>query len=117
MEDDMSTRPTPRVFEREFKLTLCRQMAAGERGCTDLGREHGIAQSVLYRWRAEYATHGEDAFSGQSGTRPLPPGSSRTEALLRQRIAELERALGKATVENQILKKGRILAASPSARR
>lgn len=113
----MSTRRSPRVFEREFKLSLCRRLAAGECGCTELGREHGITQSVLYRWRAEYALQGEDAFRGQPGTSPVHPGSSTTEALLRQRIAELERALGKATVENQILKKGRILAASPSARR
>jgi hypothetical protein len=33
-----------------------------------------------------------------------------------QRIADLERALGKATLENQILKKGRNLAASRSGR-
>lgn len=112
----MSTGRTPRVFEREFKLALCRQLAAGERGCTELGREHGITQSVLYRWRAEYALHGEDAFSGQPGASAVQPGGSTTEALLQQRIAELERALGKATVENQILKKGRILAVSSSAR-
>lgn len=110
----MAKRQPPRVFEREFKLRICRQLARGECGVTALQREHGIGQSVLYRWRAEYRQYGEEAFLGQPGTAAAVPGASTTEALLHQRIAELERALGKATIENQILKKGRILAASPS---
>lgn len=107
---------TPRIFNREFKLDLCRQWAAGDKSCAQLMREHGITQSVLYRWRAEYAQHGEEAFSGQPGTSGGAAGTSTTEALLLQRIAELERALGKATLENQILKKGRSLVASRSGR-
>lgn len=114
----MATGRTPRVYTREFKLSLCRQWAAGERSAAQLVREHGIAQSVLYRWRAEYAEHGEAAFSGEPGTSSgVAPGTSTTEALLLHRIAELERALGKATLENQILKRGRLLAASASATR
>ena len=110
----MGSGHTPRTFTREFKLDVCRQWAAGERGCAQLVREHGIAQSVLYRWRAEYAEFGETAFSGQPGTSSRRPGATPTEALLLQRVADLERALGKATLENQILKKGRNLAASRS---
>ena len=108
----MATGRTPRIFEREFKLAICRQMASGDRSCTELQREHGIRQGVLYRWRAEYLAHGEEAFRGQLLSPRRELGSSTTEALLLHRIAELERALGKATLENQILKKGRILAAS-----
>jgi putative transposase len=113
----MANGRTPRVFDREFKLALCRQWAAGERTATELQREHGIAQSVLYRWRTEYLRQGEEAFSGPAGAASPTPGQSTTEALLQQRIAALERALGKATLENQILKKGRILAASGNGRR
>ena len=102
----------PRFFDREFKLTLCRQMASGERSCAQLVREHGVVQGVLYRWRAEYAERGEDAFSSPSWSRTVEPGTHANEALLLQRIHALERALGQATVENQILKKGRALAAS-----
>lgn len=110
----MSTGRTPRVYAREFKVDVCRQWVAGDRSCAQLVREHGIAQSVLYRWRAEYAEHGEDAFTGQPGSSGAEPGTSISEALLLHRIAELERALGKTTLENQILKKGRSLAASRS---
>jgi transposase-like protein len=112
----MSSTRVPRVYAREFKLNVCRQWVAGDRSCAQLVREHGIAQSVLYRWRADYAQYGEDAFSGQPGTSGAEPGTSTSEAVLLQRIADLERALGKATLENQLLKKGRTLAASASGR-
>jgi transposase-like protein len=104
----------PRVYDREFKLAVCRQWAAGERTCAQLVREHGIAQSILYRWRAAYAAYGEAAFQGQPGPLVPEPGTSTSEAVLLQRIAELERALGKIALENEILKKGRSLAASRS---
>ena len=54
---------TRRGYTREFKLELMRQWAAGERSCAQLVREHGVGQSVLYRWRDEYRQFGEDAFS------------------------------------------------------
>ena len=101
----------PRKYDREFKLQVCRQWMAGERSCAQLMREHGIASGVLYRWRTAYLQYGEEAFQGQPGT-PGEPGVDQTEVMLRQRIADLEQALGKATLENMILKKGRRLAAS-----
>lgn len=108
---------TPRRFSREFKLDICRQWAAGEVSCAQLVRRHGIAQSVLYRWRADYAYRGEEAFSGEPmGTGPDDERSV-TEAMLRQQISDLEQALGKVSLENQLLKKGRILAASGSGTR
>ena len=101
----MTTRARPRVYAREFKLELMRQWTAGERSCAQLGREHDIGQSVLYRWREEYREHGEAAFSEAT--------LSEVEALQR-RVMQLEQALGKATLENQILKKGLQLAQSRS---
>jgi transposase len=102
----MSTRPRPRTYAREFKLELMRQWTAGERSCAQLVREHGVGQSVLYRWRDEYREHGEAAFSEAT--------LSEVETLQRQ-VARLEQALGKATLENQVLKRGLHLAQSRSA--
>ena len=99
---------TQRTFSREFKLEVCRQWMAGERTAAQLMREHRLVQSVLYRWRAEYQAFGTEAFTGQQ----LPTEQASREAVLVQRISALERALGKATIENQLLKKGRSLAAS-----
>jgi transposase-like protein len=98
---------TRRGYSREFKLGLMRQWATGERSCAQLVREHGVGQSVLYRWREEYRRHGEEAF----GERAVGD----VEALRRQ-IAQLEQALGKATFENELLKRGLQLARSGSER-
>ena len=98
---------TRRGYSREFKLELMRQWAAGERSCAQLVREHGVGQSVLYRWREEYRQHGDDAFDELAGG---------DVAALRRQIAQLEQALGKATFENELLKRGLHLARSGSER-
>ena len=87
----------PRVHTREFKLTLMRQLAAGEKRPAQVCREHQLADSVLSRWRKEYAARGEAAFQGQT--------VSEVETLER-RILELERLLGQLALENAVLKKG-----------
>ena len=101
----MTTRPPSRTYARVFKLELMRQWASGERSCAQLMREHGIGQSVLYRWRDEYRQHGEAAFAEAT--------LSEVETLRRQ-VAQLEQALGQATLENQLLKRGLQLGRSRS---
>ena len=66
----MSNGCTARVFNREFKLDVCRQWATGDRSCAQLVREHGIARRVLYRWRTE---HAESELGGGSHLSPSPP--------------------------------------------
>jgi transposase-like protein len=85
-----------RVHSREFKLQVVRQIANGEKRPAQVCREHQLANSLLARWRAEYAERGEAAFTPR-----LPTGSETLEA----RVAELERCLGQLTLENSILKK------------
>ena len=87
-----------RNHTREFKLQCCRQVATGHKRPAQLCREHNLSESVLLRWRKEYETRGEEAFTEK---RP----SSREEGL-EARIAELERFCGKLALENEILKKG-----------
>jgi transposase len=96
---------TPRSFGSEFKLELMRQWSLGETTCAKLCREHRLAQSVLYRWRDEYRTRGEDAFTEQTLD---------DIEVLRRRVADLERALGQATLDNQLLKRGLQLVTSRS---
>jgi transposase len=86
-----------RTFTREFKLEVARQVERGERRPAQVCREHGLAHSVLARWRREYVERGETAFAPHA-----PDG----EEELRQRIAELERFCGQLALENQALKKG-----------
>ena len=89
-----------RVHSRELKLTVCRQIASGEKRPAQVCREHRLDQSVLARWRHEYKERGEDA----AFTPKQPAEVSATEALERK-IAELERHCGQLSLENALLKK------------
>jgi transposase len=84
-----------RVFSREFKLSVVRQVASGEKRPAQVCREHGIGEGLLLRWRREYEARGEAAFAQHQ--------PSEIEAL-GQRVAELERLCGQLALENAILK-------------
>lgn len=90
-----------RSFTREFKLDVVRQLATGAKRPAQVCREHGLADSVLARWRKEYADRGEAAFA----PRPLQPEAQTAEARLETRIAELEQFCGRLALENAVLKK------------
>jgi transposase-like protein len=85
-----------RVHTREFKLDVVRQIASGAKRPAQVCREYQLANSLLARWRADYAERGEAAFT---------PRHSNEPDTLEARIAELERCLGQLTLENSILKK------------
>jgi len=99
----MSAKPR-RVFDRDFKLQLCRDIASGQQRVAAACREFGICRSFVDRWTTEYAEDGEQAFRGSPSL-----GSQRQRELdLHQamnRIAELEAALGRATLENELLQR------------
>ena len=85
-----------RVHSRELKLEIVRQVATGQKRPAQVCREHGLAESVLSRWRKEYQERGEAAFGP-----PQEEGAPSQE----QRIAELEQFCGQLALENQVLKK------------
>lgn len=85
-----------RVHSRELKLEVCRQIAAGVKRPAQICREHQLANSLLARWRQEYAQRGDAAFTPRALDGP---------AALEARIAELERACGQLAAENLALKK------------
>jgi putative transposase len=85
-----------RVHSREFKLSVVRQLASGEKRPAQICREHNLASSVVSRWRNEYDQRGEEAFL------PAVPSEPKTAEA---RIAELERFCGQLALENALLKK------------
>lgn len=97
-----------RTHSREFKLEVVQQVASGAKRPAQVCREYGLANSVLDRWRQEYAARGDAAFS---------PREPEGEEALQRRIAELERFCGQLAVENQALKKGLSSMASRSGTR
>lgn len=79
-----------------MKLMVVRQVASGERRPVQVCREHKLADSLLMRWRKEYAERGEAAFT---------PRERSGEEVLEARVRELERFCGQLALENQVLKK------------
>jgi transposase len=97
-----------RYHSREFKLQVCKQVANGERRPAQICREYNLANSLLVRWRHEYETRGEAAFT------PRIPGELNETEALKARIEELERFCGQLALENSILKKVAHLSATKS---
>jgi len=94
-----------RPFSREFKLTVVRQLASGEKRPAQVCREHNLSQSMVSRWRQEYEARGEESFSAKQ--------LSESEAMA-AKIAELERFCGQLAWENGVLKKTLAKQKSPS---
>jgi transposase len=82
-----------RTFRRAFKLTVVRQLARGEKRPAQICREHHLSPRMVSRWRQEYETPGEEAFSAK----PL----SESEALV-AKVAELERFCGQLAWEKRV---------------
>lgn len=111
-ENQASGGGTNRRHTTEFKIEIAQRMLAGESSAA-LSRQHGIARSMMYRWRNAYRDEGPAGLRKQSGRPPRnglsPSGelskASTTEQQLRRQIAELERQLGRKAVENEFLRR------------
>jgi transposase len=88
---------TRRRYDREFKISVVAELEGGKPPA-QIAREHGVHPSLPSRWRDELAENPEKAFSGNGN-------KYKDQA----RIAELERLLGQAHAENELLKKAFIM--------
>src|SRR6185503_19707747 len=82
-----------RKFTREFKLQVLAEIAAGK-SVAQTAREHQLHPTLIGRWQKQYRQYSDRAFAGQ--------GRTYTDEA---RIAELERMVGRLTMENDLLKK------------
>lgn len=82
-----------RRFTREFKLQILREIEAGK-SIAQAAREHELHPNLISRWRSLQAEYAQQAFAGNGN-------HYKQEA----RIAELERLVGRLTLENDFLKK------------
>src|SRR6478672_9732963 len=83
-----------RVFSREFKLRVIREIDAGK-AQAQICREHHLNHNVVSRWCREHRQKKERAFTGKAWA------SKNDET----RMANLERMVGRLTMENDLLKK------------
>jgi len=94
-----------RLFDREFKVAAVRRVLGGE-AATEVAKELKIRYQLLWRWTKQVVEGGEQQLYeiGRRGTskprRPKKPATSE-----QQRIAELERLVGRQQMEIRFLDK------------
>ena len=92
-----------RKFSPEFKARVALELLSGEKSLAQASRDYGIKDSVLSRWRQEFVERSTQVF--ESG----PDHEREAQA---RRIAELERMVGRLTMELEIAKKASLLLTS-----
>jgi len=82
-----------RKFSLEIKRQLIEELLSGQSTPAQLCRRHNITSSLLYYWKRQYSR-------GKFENEPTQ------EAALKDRIEQLEKLVGRLTLENEFLKKG-----------
>ena len=83
-----------RNFSAVFKAKVVLELISGEKGLAEASREYGIKDTVLSRWKQEFIAKAAQLFE-------QPKEVQEKEV----RIAELERMVGKLTMQLELSKK------------
>jgi len=86
--------PARRSFSAEFKVKVVLELISGEKGLSQASRDYGIKDTVLSRWKQEFLANATQLFE-------QPKEVQEKEV----RIAELERMVGKLTMQLELSKK------------
>lgn len=81
-----------RSFSNEFKRKIIEELLSNSTTTATICRRHNIAYPVIARWKKDYA-------DGKLDNEPT------TETGYQEKIAQLERMVGRMTMENDVLKK------------
>ena len=82
-----------RKFSEAFKRQVVEELLSEQSSLAQLSRRHDISSGLIVHWRKRY----------EEGK--LIEGPSKAEKALLDRIAELERMVGRLAMENDLLKK------------
>lgn len=104
-----------RSFSRAFKLKSIERMDAGE-NVSALSRELGVKREILYRWRSQYRSGGEERIRERRGRPTVAEARAMAAARglageasdlreARRRIAELERKVGRQQLDLDFFEK------------
>lgn len=88
-----------RRYSLDQKLTVLAEASQPGMSISYVARRHGISPSLLFGWRRRMSEGGKEAVRADDSV----VASSEVRAL-EKRIRELERVLGKKTLENEILR-------------
>ena len=85
---------TRRIFDPDFKAKIVLVELTGVKSAVEVCREHQLSSQVFARWKAEFLERAPELFATQ-----------RSRGDEQQQIAELERLVGRLTMELEISKK------------
>ncbi len=97
--------PQRRRFTAEFKAQVVLDVLSGSKSAAEVCREHQLNPQVLSRWKTELVERA-----------PLVFEQDQLHSQDQERIAELERTVGRLTMQLEIAKKASMLLNSPSSR-
>ena len=83
-----------RTYTPEFKVRVVMELITSKKSLSEASREYGIKDTVIARWRQEFMERAPQIFE--------QPGGRDIQA---ERIAELERTLGRVTLQLEMAKK------------
>jgi transposase-like protein len=92
--------PKYRTFPPEFKAKVVLEILTGAKSAAEASREYRLKDSLLSRWKQEFVLDAAKVFQHQDGSQDAE-----------RRIAELERLVGRLTLELEIAKKASSLLA------
>lgn len=84
-----------RQFTAAFKAQVVLELLSGHKTLAEGSREHRVKPDIIARWRRQFVENAAGVFEKRNG----PNGEAEA------RIAELERAPGKKTLELEVAKK------------
>jgi transposase-like protein len=85
---------TPRKFTAEFKVKVVLDIITTGKSLGQASRDYGIKDSVLSRWKQEFLERAPQVFEGEA-----------RQEQGAERILELERMVGRLTMELDMVKK------------
>lgn len=89
-----------RSYTAAYKLEAILEGIRGEKSVAQICRERGIKDTLYYKWRDQFMSQAKAIFEDKRGGNNLSADNASAA-----RIAELERMVGRLTMENDILKK------------
>ncbi|MDH5679555.1 MAG: transposase [Nitrospinota bacterium] len=92
------TRKKRRIYTAEFKLDTVMEGIRGEKSIAQICRDRGIKDTLYYKWREQFLEGATSIFEDRRHK------ATQEQA---ERIAELERMIGKLAMEKEILKKAK----------
>ena len=83
-----------RTYTPEFKAQVVLEVLSQQKSLAQASREYGVRDAVISRWKQEFIERSPQVFQRRSGVDERG-----------QRIAELERMVGRLTMELEVAKK------------